>query len=110
MIIYDPFSRLFCKYYWRTGSNETAFPIYDPKSIIRINQWNEITYEYKLTHNVYEYLRSIQSEYKVFVNEITEDDFCVETVNINHPPECKTGKKPLVLELLSDQLLLKVYE
>jgi hypothetical protein len=110
LLDYDPFNRIFCKHFWRTGANETAFPIYDPKSIIRINQWNEITYEYKLTHIVYEYLKSTQSEYRVFVNEIKEDDFCLEFIDINHPPECKSGLKPLLLEILSDQLILKVYE
>jgi len=107
---YDPFNRLFCKHVWRTGLNETIFPIYDPKSIIRINAWNEISYEYKLSQRVYDYLSTIQSEYKVLTNKITEDDFCIESVNTNHPPQYKCGVKPLILEILSDLLILNVYE
>ena len=104
---YNMFSKLFINHKWNKGINENILSLYDPKSIVYINNKNVIMNEFSFTDRVYQYLSSIQERYQCFVKKVTRDDF---VINRDNEPEFKRGNKPLVLELLNDSMQLNVYE
>jgi hypothetical protein len=104
---YDIFSRTHSSRTWRTGTNECVLQLYDPKSIIHLNDRNEVSNNHVFTDRVYDYLLSIQESYECIVDITYESEFLFDT---NIDPKFKRGLKPIVLELLNDQLILNVYE